>query len=96
MTSQGWDLTSVLMPACPLGYTAEQVEQIAAEDIADFRKWIEGQTVAICDGRVFNHETREYEPSKCAETPHGVVFYPWDVARWHHSPIRSIRSRAGG
>jgi hypothetical protein len=40
-----------------------------------------GQTRAICEGRKFNHDTREYETS-CRGVHHGVVTYPWDVQRY--------------
>lgn len=76
------DLETLVPPACPLGYTREQVEQITAEGFADFTYWMRGQTGAICDGRRYDHDKREYEPTGCAEAPHGMVVYAWDLARW--------------
>ena len=76
------DLTEILPPACPLGYTREQVEQITAEGLTDFDYWMRGQTVAVWDGRRFNYDTHEYEPTECGATPHGLVVYPWDLTRF--------------
>lgn len=36
-------------PACTLGYTLEQVEEIVGEArIKEFERWIRGQTFAVC------------------------------------------------
>lgn len=65
---------------CHLGYPRDAVEQIFAENVARFDEWMRGQTVAICDGRRFDHEAAEYEPTNCG--PHGVVVYEWDLRRY--------------
>lgn len=39
---------------------------------AKFTKWIYGQTIALC----------ERGDSKPCETPHGMVYYPWDIRRF--------------
>lgn len=41
-----------------------------------------GQTVALCDGKEYNHETNEYRATECASAPHGLVVYPSDLARF--------------
>lgn len=76
------DITNLVPPACPLGYTREQVEQITAEHFDEFGHWMRGQTAAFCDGRLYNHDLREFEPTECAAAPHGMVVYPWDVAQF--------------
>ena len=69
--------TDVRVPVCSLGYPREQVEQLLAEEFAAFAHWMRGQTMATCDGRRYDHDAREYQPTGCG--PHGVVVYPWDV-----------------
>jgi hypothetical protein len=44
-----------------------------------------GQTQTICDGREYNHEAKEYKPTACADSPHGMVVYPWDLERYMNS-----------
>jgi hypothetical protein len=38
--------------------------------------------MTLCEGRRYNHETKEYEPDDCAANPHGTVIYYHDVARF--------------
>lgn len=76
------DVEALVPPACPLGYTREQVEQITAEKFDEFAHWMRGQTAAICDGRHYDYGKGEYEPTTCADAPHGMVIYAWDLARW--------------
>lgn len=66
-------------PECEGGYTAEQVRSIMGDLHDEFQRWMSGQTVMLCEGRRYNHETRAYEPS-CG--PHGVVTYRWGVGRF--------------
>lgn len=77
MSSRRTDLPA---PACELGYTFEQVEQITGEHFSDFEEWFAGQTGAICDGQRYNYDIREYEKTGCG--PHGCIIYPWDVERF--------------
>lgn len=79
---QPLSLTDILPPACPRGYTREQVEQITAEQHDEFVDWSRGMTVALCDGRVWDYDFGEYAPTSCASTPHGPVVYPWDLAQF--------------
>lgn len=76
------DITDIVPLACPLGYTREQVEQITAERYDEFAKWMRGQTVALCDGRQWDHDKQEDEPTSCTDSPHGLVTYPHDVAQF--------------
>lgn len=68
------------MTGCPHGLTRRDVKTVMGARLDEFDKWMNGQTMMICDGRKFNHDTREYEPD-CPE-PHGVVAYRWDVERF--------------
>lgn len=67
-------------PECELGYTRAQLKQMIA-NMDDFDEWMRGQTQAICEGRSFNHDTREYETA-CGGVSHGVVTYRSDVNRY--------------
>lgn len=67
-------------PDCRYGYTAIQLARILGPRLPTFQAWMAGQTQAICDGRTYNYDTGQYEPSGCG--PHGVVAYPWDFNRF--------------
>lgn len=67
-----------------MGYPYAQLNQILFDNgrtADEFWEFMRGQTFAICEGRKFNHDTREYEPD-CGGTAHGGVVYPWDVERF--------------
>lgn len=67
---------------CRLGYPQEQIERIlGVSRLAPFHNWMYGQTQAICDGRRYNHETKQYEDTECGQ-PHGIVTYEWDFRRY--------------
>lgn len=68
--------------ACPLGLTIEELETLLGPTIERFWDWMYGQTMAICEGRRYNHETKEHEDDECAEHPHGLVVYRSDVERY--------------
>lgn len=68
------------MPDCQLGYTTEQLESILRDRLKEFNTWMVGQTIALCDGRSYNHNTKEYEDTGCG--PHGLVVYSWDLSRF--------------
>lgn len=66
-----------------MGYTrADLAEYFGAVEGEPHPLWkhLRGQTQAICDGRFYNQDKSEYEPSPCADHPHGTVTYVWDVA----------------
>ena len=68
-------------PACRLGYSSRQVNELLSSyglKGSAFSEFMRGQTMALCDGTLYNHDTQEYEPS-CGEA-HGVVVYPRDLS----------------
>lgn len=69
-------------PDCPRGYTTRQLDQIIGDQMPGFRRWMTGQSVGVCDGQRFNHDTRDYEPTDCADQPHGIVTYECDIQRF--------------
>ena len=76
-------------PKCPQGYTHSEINVIFQNNslqIAKFWDWMTGQTQSVCDGRRYNHDKREYEPTECAGNEHGIVTYYWDVECYvnHH------------
>lgn len=71
---------SLMDPECNMGYTEEQVTRIMGARLYDFRRWMHGQTGAICDGKQWNPETEEYEQTQCG--PHGFITYRQDVERF--------------
>ena len=64
-------------PECRLGYPLEQVKKIVGDNWPDFDEWIRGQTCGVCDGQLYDHQTKSYVPTLCG--PHGVVVYPYDL-----------------
>ncbi len=66
------------MPACKCGYTRNQVEAIMGDRLQEFDKWMYGQTMTLCEGKSYNHETREYEEA-CGGVAHGGVVYDHDL-----------------
>lgn len=68
---------------CELGFTREDLDKIFGTgelDYKDFWFWMRGQTGSVCDGRLYNHETDEYEETGCG--PHGRIVYAWDLHRY--------------
>lgn len=68
-------------PDCRWGYTENQLNQILGDNLSDFHKWMNGQTVAFCEGRAYNHDKKEYY-EVCDGVHHGVVVYKWDLERF--------------
>jgi len=68
-------------PECAYGYTAEQLEQILGKDLERFYGWMYGQTMTLCQGEKYNHETKSYEEA-CGGIVHGPVVYSLDLARY--------------
>lgn len=65
-------------PACKLGYPRSQLASVfSAQQLARLDAWMVGQTMGVCDGRSYNHDTREYEATGCG--PHGPCVYAHDV-----------------
>ena len=67
-------------PDCELGYTDGQLHAILGDRLPAFRRWMRGQTVALCDGRRYDHDKCEYEPTGCG--PHGPATYGHDLRRF--------------
>jgi hypothetical protein len=70
----------MIQPECELGYTTEQLKEII-DNMLEFDRWMNGQTRAICEGRKYNHDTREWEVA-CDGVAHGLVTYQSDVERY--------------
>lgn len=66
--------------ACRSGYTDAELREILGDRHDAFRHWMRGQTMTVCNGRLYNHETREYYASECG--PHGPVTYGHDLQRF--------------
>lgn len=64
-------------PECELGYPLRQLQRVLGIKYPQFSKWFAGQTGAICDGRKYSYERKEYEPTGCG--PHGMVVYTHDL-----------------
>lgn len=67
-------------PSCELGYTLDQLEEILGNRYDEFLQWMYGQTIAICQGRKYNYDKKQYEATNCG--PHGWAYYPWDLQRF--------------
>lgn len=72
--------TKIAQPECHIGYPFRQLEGILGDRMDEFSRWLAGQTISQCDGRKYNYDTKEYEPTGCG--PHGFVAYRWDVERF--------------
>lgn len=69
-------------PECESGYPWCQIQEIlGVERTKELSGWMYGQTMTMCDGRQYNHDTREYEES-CGGVGHGGVVYTWDLQRF--------------
>lgn len=68
-------------PDCASGFTISQIDTILGARRSEFTAWMSGQTQALCEGRRYNHETKEYEEA-CDGIAHGPVVYPWDLKRF--------------
>lgn len=68
-------------PECSSGYTGSQVAEIMGDRIGEFHQWMSGQTRSLCEGRRYNHETKEYEID-CDGISHGGITYVYDVQRF--------------
>lgn len=67
-------------PDCQLGYTQPQLALIFDFGLGAFQRWMRGQTIALCEGRLYDHDAKEYRMSGCG--PHGAVVYPHDVRQY--------------
>jgi hypothetical protein len=67
-------------PGCAFGYTKSQLIELLGERESAFADWMRGQTVALCDGKVYDHDKREYV--KGCDEAHGLVVYAHDVRQF--------------
>lgn len=75
---------SLPLAECEQGYSESQLNDIfgeGSEELKAFNKWMAGQTCSLCEGKKYNHERREYEPS-CDGVAHGLIIYSWDLIRY--------------
>lgn len=64
-------------PNCTHGYSLDLLEEtLGAAKFAELMDWMHGQTMMLCDGRRYDHDTQEYYETHDA---HGPVVYTWDV-----------------
>lgn len=69
-------------PECEGGYTYRQIVEILGAWTDDFGDFMYGQTMMICEGQKYNHDTQEYEEA-CGGVAHGMpIVYPWDLERY--------------
>ena len=70
-------------PACTgLGFAVYQLEDaMSPQEFKRLELWMSGQTMSLCDGRTYDHETKTYRPSPCGGI-HGPVIYVHDVGRF--------------
>lgn len=67
-------------PDCDRGYSFDLLEETLGEVRFDeLMKWMYGQTMAICDGQRYDHDTKQYHDTGHA---HGPVVYSYDVHRF--------------
>lgn len=72
-------------PECEAGYPRTQLMEIMdPQQYARLDIWLYGQTLALCQGKLYDHETGEYEEC-CNGVSHGTVVYPTDVHRFIHA-----------
>lgn len=62
---------------CKFGYPKSQLEEILGDKLEEFNKYMIGQTGAICNGHIYNHNDDKHELSGCG--PHGLVLYKCDL-----------------
>ena len=68
-------------PDCKNGYTADQLIKILTpSEMEAFSTYMRGQTMTLCEGRIWSHELEKYIPSNCG--PHGPVVYTCDLERF--------------
>jgi hypothetical protein len=67
---------------CRFGYPVAQLTKLFSNQKMDhLHYWMRGQTMTLCEGRRYNHNTGEYEVS-CEGVSHGVVIYRHDLIRF--------------
>jgi len=65
---------------CNGGYSFALLEATLGEErFAELTDFMNGQTMTLCEGRRYDHETESYTETHEA---HGPVVYTWDVERF--------------
>lgn len=76
--------------SCPHGFTQNDLQQILGDRLLGvFDQWMMGQTQCICNGESYDYEESRYDETSCANDPHGVVSYVWDVDRFVHLVLKA-------
>lgn len=73
-------MKSLPKPECRYGYTHAQIDAIMGDRVNEFHRWMRGQTVSVCDGHEWNHDSQACELTGCG--PHGVAIYRSDVEQF--------------
>lgn len=73
--------TNLPEPECSCGYPAYQLKEVLGDRLPAFWQWMRGQTVTLCEGKRYNHDTKEYEED-CGGISHGAVVYTCDLERY--------------
>lgn len=69
-------------PECESGYPWSQIDTfLDVGRVAELMDWMHGQTMTLCEGGRYNHDTKSYE-EKCDGVAHGPVVYRWDLDRF--------------
>lgn len=69
-------------PECESGYPWSQIETfLGVERTEELMRWMRGQTMTLCEGRRYSHDTEDYS-EKCGGVAHGPVVYAWDLERF--------------
>ena len=66
---------------CQFGYTSKELKDILGDRFDYFWHWMRGQTISICDARVYNSETKDYDQC-CNGIANGGVVYRSDLKRF--------------
>jgi hypothetical protein len=78
------DIASVGIPPpdCRWGYPTSQLEEhLSVNQMQRLMQFMGGQTMTLCEGRAYNHQTKEYY-EVCDGVAHGTVIYAHDLWRF--------------
>lgn len=65
---------------CYRGYSFDLLEETLGEErFTELMHWMRGQTMALCDGQRYDHDTKQYYKTGVA---HGPVVYSHDLFRF--------------
>ena len=73
-------MTDMPLPSCELGYTDDDLAQILGQRFSEFKHWMRGQTIAVCEGRRYDHGRQVWLETGCG--PHGPATYGHDLRRF--------------